>query len=1022
MRLPKLAIENYQFVLVIVLITISTGLLSFFSMPRSEDPSLEFPNYTILAVYPGTGPEDMEELVADPIEKGLNEIEDIEAIETDISDGLVFIVAEASFSVDVDDKYDEIASKVAEIRDQLPPELTRLEVKQFTPLNVKILQMALFAPESTEENTPYSELVDYAEDLEDVLEKVDGVRTVSIEAYPEEQVRISLDFEQMAALGIPVTQVLGILQANNGNIPGGDINAGDLNFSLKTSGGYKSVDELKQAVISAQGNNIIYLKDIASVEMMYEDETYIGRWNKQRAVFVSVTQKDGYNILQITEELEKEVAAFQEDLPAHLELATVFKQGPFVNDRINDFFLNLLQGILLVGVIVLLFLGFRNSLIIMTVIPTSIIIAINVLDLSGFGLQQISIAGLVIALGLLVDNGIVVVENINRYLKEGYSLKEAAAKGTGEVGWAVASSTVTTILAFLPMTRLGGGTGEFIKSMPLTVIFCLVASLLLALSLTPLLSTKFLKKKGEVTITRLEKWIKTFIQRVYRPTLNFALKRPLVIVAIAIISFVGSMALFPYVGVSFFPTADKPVLLVNINSPEGTNLERTDKAVRYVESILDTVDYVESYASNTGHGNPQIYYNIFPFNYKKNVGQVLVNLKEWESEPFYNLIDQLRDEFSTYAGARISVVELKNGPPYDAPIAIRVIGEELDTLKVYARRVEEIIENTAGTINVDNPLAISKTNIRTRIKRDKAGMAGVQLSDIDVAVRTAMTGNEIGVMNTYEGDDYPMVVRMAYDNQPDIYDFGKVYLPSVTGAQVPLRQLTQLEFEASPAKIDHYDLERTAMVTADVLDGYNSTEMTLSVIEQLDQIDLPPGYDFYIAGEFETQQESFGDLGQLLIIAVLGIFAVLILQFKSFRQPFVVLSAIPLAFSGSILALFTTGFSFSFFAFIGFTSLVGIVVNNSIILVDYTNQLRDGGMKVRDALVKAAETRFTPITLTTMTTICGLLPLTLTNSGLWSPMGWTIIGGMISSTLLTLLIVPILYKWLTPETQATTSI
>ncbi|MEM7510487.1 MAG: efflux RND transporter permease subunit, partial [Bacteroidota bacterium] len=265
-------------------------------------------------------------------------------------------------------------------------------------------------------------------------------------------------------------------------------------------------------------------------------------------------------------------------------------------------------------------------------------------------------------------------------------------------------------------------------------------------------------------------------------------------------------------------------------------------------------------------------------------------------------------------------------------------------------------------------------------------------------------------------------VRMAYDNQPDIYDFGKVYLPSVTGAQVPLRQLTQLEFEASPAKIDHFDLQRSTLVTSDVLDGYNSTEMTLNLIDQLAEIDLPAGYDFYIAGEFETQQESFGDLGQLLIIAILGIFAVLILQFKSFRQPFVVLSAIPLAFSGSVLALFTTGFSFSFFAFIGFTSLVGIVVNNSIILVDYTNQLRDSGMKVREALVKAAETRFTPIILTTMTTICGLLPLTLTNSGLWSPMGWTIIGGMISSTLLTLLIVPILYKWLTPETQATTSI
>ncbi|MEM9935315.1 MAG: efflux RND transporter permease subunit, partial [Bacteroidota bacterium] len=972
MRLPKLAIENYQFVLVIVLITLSTGLLSFFTMPRSEDPSLEFPFYNILAVYPGTGPEDMEELVADPIEEALNELEDIKTIDTKIEDGLIIMSVESYFTVDIDEKYDEVAAKVAEVRDQLPAEITRLEVTQFSPLNVKILQTALYAPGVADTETPYNELVDYAEDLEDILEKVDGVRSVDIDAFPEEQVRISLDFEQMAALGIPVTQVLGILQANNGNIPGGDINAGDLNFSLKTSGGYKSIHELKQAVISANGNSIIYLKDIATVEMMYEDETYIGRWNSQNAVYVSVTQKEGYNILQITEELDKEVAAFQANLPTSISMDTVFKQGPFVASRINEFFLNLLQGILLVGVIVLLFLGFRNSLIIMTVIPTSIVIAINVLDLSGFGLQQISIAGLVIALGLLVDNGIVVVENINRYLKDGIPLKEAAWKGTGEVGWAVASSTMTTILAFLPMTQLGGGTGEFIKSLPLTVIFCLIASLLLALSLTPLLSTKFLQVKKEITRTRLEQWINAFIEGVYRPTLAFALKRPLVIILIAIGSFIGSMFLFPYVGVTFFPTADKPLLLVNVRSPEGTSLDRTDQAVRYVESILDTVDYVESYASNTGHGNPKIYYNIQPFSYKKNVGQVLVNLKGWDPDAFYELIDQLRSDFAVYPGAKISVVELKNGPPFEAPIAIRVIGEELDTLRVYARKVEQLIEKIPGTVNIDNPLAISKTNIRTRIKRDKAGMAGVQLSDIDLAVRTAMTGNEIGVMNTYDGDDFPMVVRMAYENEPDVYDFGKVYLPSVTGAQVPLRQLAKLEFEASPAKIDHFDLERTAMVTSDVLDGYNSTEMTLALIDQLEGIELPTGYDFYIAGEFETQQESFGDLGQLLIIAVLGIFAVLILQFKSFRQPFVVLSAIPLAFSGSVFALFTTGFSFSFFAFIGFTSLVGIVVNNSIILVDYTNQLRDRGMKVKDALVKAAETRFTPIILTTMTTICGL--------------------------------------------------
>ncbi|MEO0899314.1 MAG: efflux RND transporter permease subunit [Bacteroidota bacterium] len=1006
MRLPKLAIQNYQFVLVLLFLALIMGSLSFLNMPRSEDPALDFPVYRVIGVYPGTSPEDMEELVADPIEEVVNEVENLDKITTTLEEGLAVIRIEGEFGLDIDEQFDEVQSKVNQVRNDLPDGLVRLDVRNVSPQDVKILQMALISDGAT-----YKDMVETAEKLEDQLKRVDGVRTVDIEAYPEEEVRIALKMEKMAQLNIGLNQVMGTIQGNNANIPGGDISAGGQSFTVKTSGGYDSVEELKKTPIASDGQGLVYLKDIADVYMAYEDETYIGRFNGKQSLFLSLTQKAGVNILQLTNELRTEVDAFQETLPQNMELAYAFEQGPNVEARINEFFGNLLQGIALVGFIILIFLGIRNSLIIMTVIPTSILIAISMLDMFGFGLQQISIAGLVIALGLLVDNGIVVIENINRYLNEGFSVKDAAIKGTQEVGWAIVSSTATTVLAFFPITQLGGGTGEFIKTLPLTVIFSLLASLLLALVLTPLLASRLMKAKPVEALNGVERALKRMVERVYRPMLNFSLRRPWLIIGVAVLTLVGSFALFPYVGVSFFPTADKPLLVIDIDTPRGSDLKKTDRAAFFVESVLAQEELVESYITNVGHGNPQIYYNIIPKNFKKNHAQILVNLEQWEEKSFYGLIDSLRAKFTPYPGASISVRELKNGPPYEAPIAIKVLGDNLAVMRKLSEKVEGIIASQEGTLNMDNPLSLGLTNLRTEINRDKAGMMGVQLADIDIAVRTAVAGNDLGTMNTPEGKEYDMVARLALDRKAAISDLNAVSLTSFSGAQVPLEQLVNVGFEASAAQIDHFDLQRANTITADVKDGYNSTEITLAIIEELDKIDWPAGYDYYVAGEYETQQESFGSLGQQLVIAILGIFAVLILQFRSFAQPFVVLSAIPLAFSGSIVGLFLTGFSFSFFAFIGFTSLVGIVVNTSIILVDYTNQLRERGMEMGDALRKAAETRFNPILLTTITTISGLLPLTLAGSNLWAPLCWTIIGGMISSTFLTLLIVPILYQW-----------
>ncbi|MEM8601324.1 MAG: efflux RND transporter permease subunit, partial [Bacteroidota bacterium] len=454
-----------------------------------------------------------------------------------------------------------------------------------------------------------------------------------------------------------------------------------------------------------------------------------------------------------------------------------------------------------------------------------------------------------------------------------------------------------------------------------------------------------------------------------------------------------------------------------------SNLDYTDRATQAVEAVLRGRDEVKLLTANVGRDNPRVYYNVIPRRERANVAQILVETHDARQvEP---LVADLRPTFDAMAGMDVDFEVFENGPPVEAPIAVKVLGPDLVTLERLAREVAVILDGTEGTQNVTNPLAQPKTDLAVRIDRDKAGLLGVPIAEVDRTVLAAMNGLPLGTFRDAEGEDYDIVVRLpltsAADGQPrrpTVDDFDRIAVASMHGGAVPLRQVATLEFEPVPTRIDHVDLARAVTVTSDVdvAGGYNEIAVTQDVVAQVDALALPPGYRVVYGGKLEAQQESFSSLGGALIVALLGVLAVLVLQFRSFRQPLIIVVAIPLAVIGAFPALLITGYTFSFTAFIGFTSLIGIVVNNSIILVDYANQLRARGRTVLEAIAEAGRTRFTPILLTTLTTIGGLLPLTLTNSDLWSPLGWVIIGGLAVSTLLTLLVVPALYRLLTPET------
>ena len=1007
MRFPKFAIENHQFSLVIIVLLALMGLVSFLTMPRSEDPQVSPAGSSVIVLLPGATPTDLEELIVDPIEEVINELEDIKDINTKAEDGLVVVQVEFLSGSDPEEKYSDVVQKVNSIRNQLPQEIYRLEIMKWTMTDVRIFQGALVS-----DSAEFSYLEKQIDFLKKDLEKISGIKTVKIMAFPEQEIRVSLDLERITQMNLSVQQITNAIISSNANIPGGSIDIGDKKLNIKTSGSFETVEEIRNTIIDAKEGKIVYLKDVADVKFDYNDTNYKARLNGEKAVFISASQKKGTNIFKIYDEMNSRISSYKALLPSDLKFEYVFDQSQSVAGRLNGFLLNLLQGLLLVGLVVLFAVGYRASSIVILAIPLSILIGIAFVDLSKFGIEQTSIAGLVIALGLLVDNAIVVTENITRFLNNGYEATDAAIKGTSQIAWAVTSSTATTVLAFVPIILMNNITGDFIRSMPATVVYTLSASLLISLSITPYLSSIFLRsEKGKkIKISRAKSLLNKFIETHYRNILDYALRHTKLIVTSFIAAFVFSLFLFPFVGVSFFPKSGKTQFMINVQMPEGTSLDRTDEVAGFVESVLNKYDEVKLYATNVGKGNPRIYYNVPQHHEKSNFAQIYVDLVEMSPYEFSDFLVSLRNEFKNFPGARIEVKEFEQGPPLEAPIAIRVIGESLDKINSISKDLENIYRSVEGTVNINNPLATSKTDLHVKINRAKAGMLGVPVHEIDKSVRLAINGMAISKFRDSSGKEYDIVIRLPIDKKSDIKDFDRIYITSVLGAHVPLKQLATIEFKDGPVVVDHYNLERTNTITTDVIGDLSVNDITNKIIKKLDAYEWPSGYHYYVAGAKEQQEDSFGGMLQAIILAVVGIFGVLVLQFRSYTQPLIVFVAIPLAIIGSILALLLTGYSFSFMAFVGITSLVGIVVNNSILLVDYTNQLRTEGKELLAALKEAGETRFTPIILTTATTVGGLLPLTIQGGSLWAPMGWTIIGGLLVSTILTLVVVPVLYK------------
>ena len=1009
MNFVEFWVRRPAFTLVLTLCVVVLGWVSFVQIPRSEDPSLRIPVYNVIVVSPGWNPKDLEQLVARPIEDAVKELESLKKVQTVIRDGVVVVTVEFEYGTDPDRKHDDVLRQMNETRDRLPAGVVRLEVKKIQSINVALMQVALVS-----ETASYADLADEADRLVRRMESVPGVRKAERWAYPEKEVQVVLDPVRLEQAGIPVARVVAAVGGDAQTIAGGSAEMGGRRFTIKTTGGYETLEDVGMTPVGGGSGAVIRLRDVASIAWGYQELEHIGRFRGERAVFVTAMPQKGANTLALQTALKERLAEFRGRLPGGMRLEEGFDQAKNVEARLgrleHDFLIAF--GLVLVTVLPL---GLRASFLVMLSIPLSLSLGLMLLMQSGHSLNQLSIVGLVIALGLLVDDSIVVVENITRLRRQGLGPTEAAIAGTQQIAVAVAGTTATLLFAFLPLLLLPGGPGQFIRGLPLAVVYTVGASLVVSLTVVPYLAGRFLGGTVAPEGNRLLQWMEWLIHATYRPFLHRAMAHPWWTLALTGGLSLASLLLVPVIGFSLFPKAGTPQFAIRIYGGEGNSVAATDAIVRQVESAVQATPGVDWWFANVGRGNPQIYYNEIPEESSARIGDVFCALKAWDPRRSPGVLEDLRRRLAVIPGARIVVKEFENGPPIEAPIAIRVFGEDLGELRKLAAEVEQALRTTPGTESIDNPLRVSRTDVRVRLDRAKAGLLGIAEAEVDRAVRLAFAGLEVARFRESDGDEYGVVLSLGRKDRANLEHWETVWVPTGSGRHVPLREVATLEMESAPPLIQRYDRERSVTVTSQVGLGQNTDRVTQAVVAKLKAMRWPPGYRFGLGGEVESREESFGGLGAAVVLAVFGILAVLVLEFGDFRGTVVVASVIPLGVVGGLVALAATGYSLSFTASIGFIALIGIEIKNSILLVDFTNQLRQEGLPLREAIERAGEVRFLPVVLTTLTAVGALLPLATSGSAMYSPLAWVIIGGLVSSLVLSRVVTPVMYGLLPPK-------
>ena len=1025
MKIVNISVDRPVTILMVIFIIIVLGAISVSRLPREMMPDITYPVVTIITRYSGVSPEDVENMVTRPIEETVSTVNNVKEVSSVSSEGLSMINVEFEWGTNLDFAAQDIRDNIDFISDFLPDDVSRPIVYKFD----LSMMPAIYWAVTSEKMEPVAFRAYVEDTIKDQLEQVDGVAAVMVYGGREREIQVKVDRSKLAAYGLSIDQLVQVLRFGNMNLPAGHIVKRKKEYLLRTIGEYSSLDELRQTIVTAYKGAPIRLVDVAEVIDHTKEIRGFARADGVEGVVVIVSKQSGANTVDVVNAVKKKWKELEKQFPEGIKSYAVFDQGKIVSRITSRTASSGIWGALLAVIVLYLFLrNFRPTFAIAVAIPLSIATTFIPLYFAGYTLNIMTLAGLALGVGMLVDNAVVVIESIFRHLEEGEGRIEAAKNGASEVSTAIIASTLTTMIVFLPMIFIKGIAGKLSHGLALTVAFALFASLFVALTIVPMIASKLFSSRvggsGKRVLSGERRFWGSFMDG-YRNFLAGALRhRALVIVIVALV-FGGAISLAYFMPREFVPPSDTEIVMFKLFLPVGAPLEETTKVVKMVEDIIrpqversdiprigEGVDMVASVvgSSEMMQGDPTSPEGV-------NEAFVMVQLKEKSERKrsSMEIQEDIRKSLPVISGVKWEFLDMSRmmsgGGATQKPINIKIFGKDLDTLSQIAEDVKTAIKDVRGVHDIESSLQKAKPEFHIRPDRTVASLRGLTVGQIATAMQTSMDG-QVATRYREGGDEIDVRVELQDEDTKTLDEIKQTFIASPARTQVRLAEVTKIEEAKGPVKLTRENRKRTISVGANV-SGRDLGGAMKDIQSIVDKMQLPVGYFIEYGGEFEQMMETFVALGVALILAILLMYMIMAALFESLVHSFTVMFTLPLAIIGVILGLFVTGTSISMTSLMGVLILFGVVVNNAIVLIDYVNQLRRGGMERNEAILRGASIRLRPIFITAFTTILALVPMAIDRAEgaeMRSPMAISVIGGLLVATVLTLVIVPVVYS------------
>lgn len=1016
MKITQTAIKRGVTFLMIYLIAVGFGLFSFARLNIDLFPELEFPVIAVVSQYTGVGPFDMETVVTRPIEETVATVENVKKISSTSSQGLAVVLLEFDWGTNMDQAEIDVRNNLQFIEGYLPDDVTDPLVFAFDPS----MQPILFLTVGSEFHG-LAELRRIAEeDIEPRIERIPGVASSFTMGGLRREIQVLVDPDRMRAHHIALQQLTATLQMNNLQLPAGWIDTPAQEFTLRAAGEYTSVEEIENTSVSDMNGSIIRVKDVAEVvDGFAEQRQHV--WNNDKPSVMLIVQKQSdANTVNVCKAVTTRFPEIESAIPKGIRIETMYDQSTFISRSMSNLGNTAVQAIFLSFLVLLFFLrNIRSSLIVAVSIPVSMIVTFAVMDQAGLTLNVISMAGLALAVGLLVDNSIVVLENIFRHQdEEGENIRDAAYSGASEVAMAITTSTLTTLSVFVPVLFVPGLAGELFNDMVVTICFSLAVSLFVALTLIPLLASRLLEVKNHLQTRKgLKKIGDKFgalisgLQKVYMRILEWALGHRKTVLFLAFACFILSLIALFSMGGDFLPKNDDGFVQLAVDRTPGTSLDEMERSMHQIDKIIrDNVPESENVYTNFGQGEGVMALFSSRASSEGDITVRLARITERDRGKF-EIQDGLREKFKNLPDVSIKFEDRGQAMfSGGGDIVVEIFGHDLVQSKALANEIKAKVEKIQGVVHAETSIRESAPELKIHFDRQRIADLGMSTSQIGEVVSTSILGK---VVTRYReaGDEYDVRVQLAKDARASKQDVENILIMTTTGQQIPLRAIARVEYSLAPTEINREDQERIVSVNLNI-SGRDLRTATEEVRAAIRDVSIPNDFRIEIGGVAEEQQESFMYLGIAMLAAILLTYMVMASQFESFLNPFIILFTIPFSLIGVALVLFITGTNLSVMALIGVIMLVGIVVNNGIVLVDYINKLRERGRELFDAIQEAGRVRMRPVLMTALTTILAMLPLAIgfgESGENWAPMARSVQGGLAMGTVLTLLVVPVIY-------------